>query len=121
MANPILDFFARIRAKDDTPRALRSAEKRFKSLGEKLKGIFNPLRGLIGIGLFAGLQAGIAAARKLGQSFRWLVGVNQETQRLQASLETVTGSASAASSVFADLDEFATKTRSIPARAGEPQ
>lgn len=110
MANPILDLFARLRAKDDTPRVLRSAEKRFGSLGDRIRKIFTPLRGIAGASLFVGIQAGIAAVRKLGQSFGWIVGVNRETQTLRASLETVTGSASAARSAFADLDEFATET-----------
>ena len=104
MANRVLELFARLRARDDTGPAIRSAERRFTSLGTKIRSI----KALPLLGVVAALRVMVSVARRIGESFSWIVGVNRETQSLQASLATVTGSTAAAGSAF----------EGSPARAG---
>lgn len=101
-----MEFFARLRAKDETRGAVKSAERQFTSLGTKIRSI----KALPLLGVLATLRVMVSVARKIGESFSWIVAVNRETQSLQASLATVTGSTAAAESAFEKLNRFARET-----------
>lgn len=64
----------------------------------------------------AGLAGSYLGFKGLLNTFKSIVGVNQEFERLSASLKTVTGSAKSAKDAFAMIEEFATTT---PYQLGE--
>ena len=58
----------------------------------------------------AGLAGAYLGLRGLTSTFKSIVGVNAEFERLSGSLKTVTGSAKAAKEVFSLIEDFATST-----------
>ncbi len=64
----------------------------------------------------AGLAGAYLGFKGLVNTFKSIVGINQEFERLSGSLKTVTGSAKAAKDAFALIEEFATST---PYQLGE--
>ena len=58
----------------------------------------------------AGLAGAYLGLRGLSSTFKSIVGVNVEFERLSGSLKTVTGSAKAAKDAFTLIEDFATAT-----------
>lgn len=58
----------------------------------------------------AGLAGAYLGLRGLSSTFKSIVGVNAEFERLSGSLKTVTGSAKAAKEAFSLIEDFATST-----------
>ena len=84
-------------AKDKTKVAFKGAKMNLNQVGKAVTGVQSRLLALAGIGGFGALVSGI-------------IDTNQEMQRLQSSLLTVTGSSEGAATAFAKIKKFAVTT-----------
>lgn len=83
-------------------------EKSMERSSSKVRSAFTGLANGIK-GAFTGIP-GLLASLGAGLSVGALISVNREFARLGASLQTVTGSASAGKQAFAELEDFAART-----------
>lgn len=101
MPDPRASFL--ITAENKASRVLRSLRGELKAASREVKGVAASFGGLGGLGAASALGSIVAITKGV-------IDVSLQTEKLRASLETVTGSAGAANAAFDQIKKFTTET-----------